>query len=546
MSPRWLLAPLASAWGLGCQSIEVLPPPPAAASGSTLLVWIEGDAVRRVISSDAASMSVDLGAFSRDTTGDAAKSFALVQLSYGCPLADLGLSAGSIALNQEKLTPALELPKPTAMHQLDLGAGARTWTDASERSDVLDKLRGLPLEPEALCARLGANLEPADRPEIQLLQLPLLYEQMYFDTMTPLGDGSALASFALASTPTQTQQLKITAIGAEAATLRYRSRGREEALPSGRLALGTDRSLWFVSQTGSVAHGSFEGGVDVVGHLEWRGTKSSSVPGHLTNVWSLAIGGKERLFAGYVHNDGRYLEQAEGAVLSFVEGEAPVVVDALDGFASPSVAASPNGGVLIAGLGMNVGHLREASLGSGGQWTVRELLFPAKPTSFGEDNAVPTQVSALPGGRIRVAVSALSIKLAAAFNILYTNVPTSAFMEGTPDQLAWLDQSLGPGGVATDVLELSGGLIAQVMITQELGSLVSLYQRGVRTCGSVYFHQVEGAGHEEGADAETFDRHRAYIAPLGEDSFAILPTHTDVHGFLFRRPRRAPACLELP
>ncbi len=523
-----------------CQDVLVLPRPPSTGAGAQLLLWMQGDVVARLDAADVqAGEPIIPGPFSR-LSASPEQPLSLVELSFGCTLRELGLPPQELALTEEPATIGVEVPPPGSSQVLDLASAAPRWA-AAEGLDLSPTLRRLPLEDGTYCRNMGAELGVGiNTRSIKVGDATPSFEETEVEWAIRTGPGEGLVSLRAVMVSTRSEQFLLGLEGMRPTELRYRDGGRLQALPRGRIAQASDGSLWFVSQGGDVAHGSKASGLDVVGHMDWFGTGGSTLAAHVTNVWMLRAGGEERLFVGYTHDDGGFLEATESAILAYVPGAPPELVDSAPGFGYPSIAAAADGSVWIAGLDLLHGHLRHGRRQIDGTWLLDELTLPPRPDETRPEGVLaPTHVEVLPDQRLRLVVARLFMK--EVLGLRHLSVPNAAIVEGSPDALAWLPNSDGAGAIITDAWELPDNLLVFVSLDANNVPTVSLIQHGVRGCGGVRMHP--NPAYEERLGADNYDRLRAFSLPLDEDSVAVLASHSQVPAYIFRRPQRGPRCL---
>lgn len=523
---------------LACQEVVPLPPPPSEQLSSALWVWLKAGEIFRVDAFAAGDDALPLRSFSLNA--QKAAEVEVVQVGFRCPLEDLGVAAGSVFLRDQP-SAELDLPTPVRFDRLAVGAADRSWSRLEDPNPIFEALRRIPLTTPSLCERYGAELSSTAGLEGFALDgiLDLGLADLLTEALVPLGDGSALASLVEKKAPLRTHQLRIDRGGrAVRVDLPFRVNGQRAPFPSGRLVAGSDRSLWLVTMTGSVAHGTLESGLDVVGRMAWLGTQGSTIAGRLTNAWIVGRGSTERLLAGFTHDDGQgILEHPEAAVLAFVPGGPPELVDTLTGFGQPSVAEAEDGSLLIAGLDLERGHLRQATRSLAGEWSVREVPTPTSP--FRSGLAAPAWVGRV-GSNVRV--SFVSVSVMVLFGTRSLRVGHSAIAEGPLTDLAWVGESATSGVLPSDVVELPEGLLLQTGLDEAQDSWLMSIQRGLRSCGRVKFKQPTDL--EYALDrTRYFDEYRTFLAALDEDTVLVMPSHTITPASLFRRPLRASRCL---
>jgi len=520
---------------LACQEVVPLPPPPTEHLSSALWVWLKGGEVSKVDALAVGDAALPLRSFS--VNAQKVADLAVVQVGFRCPLEDLGVAAGSVYV-REQPSADLDLPAPVRLDQLAIGADS--WSRVEDPTQIFEALRRIPLTSPPLCERYGAGLSTAGLEGVPLDGvLDLGLADLLTEALVPLGDGSALASLVEKKSPLRTHQLRIDRGGRAARVdLPFRVNGQRAPFPSGRLVAGSDRSLWLVTTTGSVAHGTLESGLDVVGRMAWFGTQGSTIAGRLTNAWTVGSGPTERLLAGFTHDDGQgILEHPEAAVLAFVPSGPPELVDTLTGFGQPSVAEAEDGSLVIAGLDLERGHLRQATRSPGGGWSVREVPQPTSP--FRSGLAAPVWVGRV-GSNLRV--SFVSVSVTVLFGTRSLRVGHSAIAEGPLADLVWIGESATSGLLFSDVVELPEGLLLQTGLDEAQDSWLLSIQRGLRGCGRVKFKQPTDPQYALDR-TRYFDEYRTFLAVLDEDTVLVMPSHTITPASLFRRPVRALRCL---
>jgi hypothetical protein len=507
-----------------------LPPPPTEHLSSALWVWLKGGEVSKVDALAVGDAALPLRSFS--VNAQKVADLAVVQAGFRCPLEDLGVAAGSVYL-REQPSADLDLPAPVRLDQLAIGAGS--WSRVEDPTQIFEALRRIPLTSPPLCERYGAGLSTAGLEGVPLDGvLDLGLADLLTEALVPLGDGSALASLVEKKSPLRTHQLRIDRGGRAARVdLPFRVNGQRAPFPSGRLVAGSDRSLWLVTTTGSVAHGTLESGLTSLAGwhgLALRALRSPGLPG--LDRWWL----HERLFAGFTHDDSQgILEHPEATVLAFVPSGPPELVDTLTGFGQPSVAEAEDGSLVIAGLDLERGHLRQATRSPGGGWSVREVPQPTSP--FRSGLAAPVWVGRV-GSNLRV--SFVSVSVTVLFGTRSLRVGHSAIAEGPLADLVWIGESATSGLLFSDVVELPEGL--QTGLDEAQDSWLLSIQRGLRGCGRVKFKQPTDPQYALDR-TRYFDEYRTFLAVLDEDTVLVMPSHTITPASLFRRPVRALRCL---
>lgn len=533
---RGALAVCLCAPGLACQDVVELPTPSTEGLGSALVAYLEGEDLRRLEAYDLQKEPLKLASFShQEPRPDAPAS--MVLLGFACPLAALGLKAGVQDLAEAPVSGSFELPGPTSVQRLRIAAGER-WSPAAIPGKLGEDLRRAALPPGHLCASYGALLEMIP---VRFEGDPAFMVTRVVESALATQDGAALISVGSSTTHDDRASLyRVDAAGnTSRASLAYRIGGRARPFPRGRLAYGADRSLWMVTQSGSVAHGTMSTGLDVVGQLRWLGsTPSSTISATLENVALLSIGGEERLLAGFSWDGGFYLDHAEGAVLAYVEGGAPELVDSLRGLAHPTLAPSSDGGVLVSGLGLLTGRLREAKRDPSGTWTVRDLSLPEKPAFFGEDSRAPGVVIARPGGGSLVAIGSAGYHIFRTCE--YLSMASFGLASGEQGQWRWLSASFAAGMIPTDVVELPGRLVVVGGVAPNRRAQIVVYQEGARVCGALDFkRQIDS----DNCSASSLSARRPAVVMLNPDTVLAIPGESDDSGVILKRKTRAPSCL---
>ncbi len=522
--------------GLACQDVVELPAPATEGLSSVLVAYLEGEDLKRIEAYDLTGKPLALPAFAhREPNQEVGLS--LIVMGFACPLATLGLEEGPQILAQTAVSGTFELPAPTSVQRL-LVAPGQSWAPAAISGKLYDDLRRLALPPGALCAHFGALLEVS---RVRFEDDPAFMSARVVEFALALEDGAALIAVGSSTTPMDRARLyRVDREGNTArASLAFRSGGQDQPFPRGKLSYGADRSLWMVTQSGSVAHGTFSTGLDVVGQMRWLGTvPSSTSSAKLENVARISIGGVERLFAGYAWDGGFFLDHAEGAVLAYSETGPAELVDSLRGLAQPAVAPSANGGVLVSGLGLLSGRVREALPNPSGGWTVRDLALPEKPSFFGEDSRAPSVITPRPGGGSLVAIGSAGYHIFRTCE--YLSINSFGLASGEQGQWRWLEGSFAGGIVPTDVVELPGRLVVVGGVAANRRAQVVVYQEGARVCGALEFKLQMDA--DECASSSLSTRRPAVVA-LDADTVLVIPGESDEEGVILRRKMRAPACL---
>lgn len=529
---------------VSCQDVLMLPAPPDTEAGAQLLLWMQESTVVRLDAADVpAGAPITPGSFSLPS-GPTDRPLSLVQLGFACTLRELGLPAQELALRDEPETAAVEVPLPRSTKVLDLLSADPRWVTPIPPLDLSATLRRLPLADGAYCRSLGAEAGVGiNTTPITIAGQGVGFEGIEVEWAIHTGAGEGLVSLNAVSLSTRSVQFRLTLEGLTPTELRYRSGGRSTPLPRGRMTRAADGSLWFVSQVGDVAHGRPESGLDVVGHIDWFGTRGSTTAAHVTDIWALNAGGAERLFVGYTHDHGGFLDDPEAAIFAYVPGGAPELVDSAVGFGHPAIAAASDGSLWIAGLELFKGHLRHAHRQSDGTWQREEIEIPTRAGDQRPAIALaPTHVEVLPDQRLRVIVAWVHLK--EIIGLTHLSVPGAAILEGPPDRLAWVDKSEGAGAITTDVLELPDKLLVIASLDGNNMASLSLIHPEVRNCGGI--RMLAGPAYDERVGSDNYDRLRAFVVPLDEDSVAVLPSHSLVPGYIFRRPTRGPRCLLEP
>ncbi|MFO0726315.1 MAG: hypothetical protein U1E65_21195 [Myxococcota bacterium] len=523
-----------------CQEVRVLPPPPAPGVGAEMLLWMRELTVARI---DAQDVATDGPIVMPPLSLEDGKPLTLLQLGFRCTLAELGLPPQNLTLTEAQSTMALEVPQPTMVNALDLGGGHAAWTDVSSVPNILDPLLRLPLRDGTFCQRMGDEIGVGINTRSLTLdgQIPS-YLDVEVDWLVPSGPGTALTSMRAPVLPGGSGRFQVSSEGFTQAELSYREGGNLTPLPEGRAAVGSDHRLWFVSQAGAVASGTFDGGLDVVGHIQWLGTFGSTQAAHITNLWVLNAAGAERLFIGFTHDDGGFQENPEAAVFAYVPGQQPELVATARGFGYPSVAAAADGTVYVTGLNLFAGKVQRANRQADGSWVLTNLHLPEGPALESEQYYAPTFVTVLPDQRLRITESTISWKDLAG--VKHLSIPASMLIEGPPEALDWVPNGFAGGGVTTDIWELSDGLVVVTALDANNVPTVNLVQHGVRACGGVRMRPF--MQFEERLGANNYDRLRAFTLPLDDESLLVVASHNQVPSYIFKRPLKAPRCLLNP
>ena len=523
--------------GLACQDVVELPAPRTEGLGSALVAYLEGEDLKRLEAYDLVGKPLRLAAYShREPREDVP--FSMVVLGFACPLAAIGLKEGLQDLAKDPVSGTFELPQPSSVQRLLVAAG-QSWSPATISGKLGDDLRRVALPPGTLCANFGALLEVSP---VRFEGDPTFMTTRVVESALATEDGAALISVGSSTTHEDRAALyRVDATGnAARASLAFRIGGQERPFPRGKLSYGADRSLWMVTQSGSVAHGTLSTGLDVVGQMRWLGTTpSSTISARVENVALLSVGGEERLLAGYAWDGGFFLDHAEGAVLAYREGGPPELVDTLRGLAHPSLAPSANGGVLVSGLALLTGRLREAVRDPSGTWTVRDLALPEKPAFFGEDSRAPGVVTVRPGGG-----GSLVAIGSAGYHIFrtceYLSMNSFGLASGEQGSWSWLGASFAAGMIPTDVVELPGRLVVVGGVAVNRRAQIVVYQEGARICGALDFKLQTDI---DSCSSSSLSTRRPALVMLNADTVLAVPGESDDAGVILRRKTRAPACL---
>ncbi|MFO0728155.1 MAG: hypothetical protein U1E65_30520 [Myxococcota bacterium] len=533
----WMWLPAAVA----CQSVTAVPEPDRAGAASVVTVIASANAVLRAQAGDVGAAEAALPSFSWDPSDADTTGLTVTDLGFRCPLSELGISAGPITLNDAP-TPRLEMPLPTFGSLLDLGAHATTWRPVNDLKAWTGTLARIPLGVPSLCHRYGAVLSDTEGFQaVDLSPFDLAFADLLTEALVPLPEGAALALLSEKKGQKRRYLFRIDRQGqVSRLDIPYRIAGNVADFPSGRLAMGPDQRLWMVTQTGSVARGSVDSGLDVIGNLRWFGTNSSTIPAHLTRIWMTGDATHPRVLAGFTQDDGvEFLESAESAVLAFAEGGPPELVDTLPGFGQPAVTELDDGAVLIAGMDLEHGHLRRVTRETDGTWTATEQRWPSDAPGFGADRVTPAWVGRTASG-LRVAFTNFSIKLLSSTR--YISIVGLLMAEGPLGDLKWVPESSGFPVIPTDVVELPGGLVLHTGLDGVQNGFAQTFQRKLRSCGGYFFEQPRGPMYDLDR-TRTFDEYRSFAVALDDDTVLISPSHTIRTALLFHRAQHPAACL---
>lgn len=522
--------------GLACQDVVELPAPATQGLSSVLVAYLEGEDLKRLEAYDLTEKPLALPAIAhREPNQDVGLS--LTFMGFGCPLATLGLKEGEQSLAEAPVSATVELPAPRSVQRLLMAPG-QSWAPTAISGKLYDDLRRLALPPGTLCGHFGALVEVS---RVRFEGDPAFMSTRVVESALALEDGAAL--IAVGSSTTHVDRARLYRVdregNTEQASLAFRIGGQEQPFPRGKLSYGADRSLWMVTQSGSVAHGTVSTGLDVVGQMRWLGTApSSTISAKLENIARISVGGAERLFAAYAWDGGFFLDHAEGAVLAYSETGPAELVDSLRGLAQPAVAPSANGGVLVSGLGLLSGRVREALPNPGGGWTVRDLALPEKPSFFGEDSRAPSVITPRPGGGSLMAIGSAGYHIFRTCE--YLSMTSFGLASGEQGQWRWLEGSFAGGIVPTDVVELPGRLVVVGGVATNRRAQLVLYQEGARVCGALDFKLQMDI---DNCDSSSLSARRPAVVALDADTVLVIPGQSDEEGVLLRRRTRAPACL---